>query len=59
MQASKQHHSRYKKSLRFCPYCKEKTIFRYNRMIFHSSCTKCGYHGIDVKMIEKFPYSKI
>jgi len=29
-------------STRFCLACGENTIWKYNRMVGHSRCTKCG-----------------
>jgi hypothetical protein len=30
------------KSKRFCMLCEAIRTFKYNRMVFHSECTKCG-----------------
>ena len=35
-------------SKRFCPSCNKTTKFEYNKVIGHSRCAICGYHGIGV-----------
>jgi len=42
---------RYTHSLRHCPVCEKITVFEYCRILGHSRCKTCLYHGEGVRQV--------